>query len=490
MATWLRSAQLFLLLLLVAAAAPSLLFAQGGETPIRIPPAVAGRDGKVLVGIGRGVIYKSTVKPDKSMVLEDSLKAGQAGLPDSLDGVWYFDMPRPSDKNYVIGLASYNDNGAKKYCLIHSSDFGTSWTVTKPAALADEQFTVTSSFWLQGLTKMFWLKDGMHGWIYGKKGIVATTDGGATWQVQLKTVADPREGFNEGVWALCFRDAQNGVAAIGIPASMKFKRSVNGGASWDNAAGSAPELLRVNQIDWVDNYEFRAFCFDRNQLSSNGFWYFSADGMQWGTSKRIYNIVRQQSYMSEMFWLGRHHGFMVLRSGDIFRTNYNSDVTYYPGRNWTKEQAADSAAYPVPTSGGSGWGQKTILMKDQAGNDIFVHASTLRPDGNVYRLLAWGIQVLASAPIDPAFTSELGLSTYPNPTSGTSQLQFHLAAPQAGTVIVVDPLGREVLRRQLGIMDPGEQRVELDVATLPAGMYRYILQLGERRAGGAVVVSR
>lgn len=489
MAKWLRSTQVFMLLLLVSAVAPSLVFAQGGETPIRIPPALTGRDGKVLVGNARGVIYKSTVKPDKSMLLEDSIKAGQAGLPDSLDGVWYLSMPRPGDKNYVMGLASIQRNGVDRYCLIHSSDFGTSWTVTEPAALADSQFIVTTNFWLQGLTEMFWLNDGQHGWIYGKKGIVATTDGGATWQVQLRTVADPQEGFNEGVWALCFRDPQNGVATIGIPASMKFRTTSDGGASWNPSTGSAPELLRVNQIDWV-NKQYRAFCFDRNQLSSNGFWYFSPDGMSWGTSKRIFNVVREQSYMSEMFWVGHNQGLMVLRSGDIFRTDYNSDVTYYPGRNWTKVQAADSGVYPIPVSGGSGWGQKTILIKDQAGNDLFVHTSTLRPDGSIYRLLAWGIEILSSAPIDPAFTQELHLTAYPNPATGTSQLQFQLSAPEAGVVVVVDPLGREVLRRNLGLLDAGQQQVSLDMAGLPAGMYRYILQLGQQRAGGAVVVAR
>lgn len=493
MAKRLRSAQVFMVLLLVAAAAPSLLFAQGGETPIRIPPALTGRDGKVLLGIARGVIYKSTVKPDKGLALEDSIKAGQAGLPDSLDGVWYFSMPRPSDKNYVMGLASIKNNGAKKYCLIHSSDFGASWTVTEPPALADTQFTVTTSFWLQGLGKMLWLDDGMHGWIYGKKGIVATTDGGATWQVQLRTVASTQEGYNEGVWALAFRDAQNGVATIGIPANMKFQRTANGGASWTPSTGSAPELLRVVQVDWVNN-EYRAFCFDRNQLSSNGWFYFSTDGgTSWGTqAKRIPGIAREQSYMSELIWVGHQQGFMVLRSGDIFRTDYKviPPNPQYAGNNWTKIQVADSAAYPIPVGPGSGWGQKTIWMKDQAGNDILVHASTLRADGNLYRLLAWGIELLASAPIDPTFTEELHLSAYPNPAIGTSELQFQLSAPEAGIVVVVDPLGREVLRRDLGLMNAGQQRVALDVATLPAGMYRYVLQLGERRAGGAVVVAR
>lgn len=487
MAKWLRFAQILMVLLLVAAAAPSLLFAQGGDTPFRIAPALTGRDGKVLIGIARGVIYKSSVRPTGSMTLEDSIKAGQAGLPDSLDGVWHFSMPRSGDKNYVIGLASYRDAGTKKFCLIESNDFGTSWTFKTPAALADPNYLVTTSFWFQGLSQMFWLNDGMHGWIYGKRGIVRTTNAGETWDTLLTTVA-PADGFISsqiGVWSLSFKDSQNGTMSFGVPGLQHYNYTQDGGKTWTEWNGSAPAPTRSLQIDHVGNF-YRGFAFDRFATNTvRGFYMYSStdEGKTW-KSQTCNGMIREPSQMSEIMWLGVNVAFAVQRSGDIFQTTNG-------GANWTKIQVADSVAYPIPVGPSTAWGQKTILMKDQLGNNVMVHASTLDPQGNIYRLLQWFIQSIpADAPIDPTFAEELHLNTYPNPAIGTSELQFQLPAPEAGIVVVVDPLGREVLRRDLGLMNAGQQQVPLDVAGLPAGMYRYVLQIGERRAGGSLVVAR
>jgi len=60
----------------------------------------------------------------------------------------------------------------------------------------------------------------------------------------------------------------------------------------------------------------------------------------------------------------------------------------------------------------------------------------------------------------------------PNPTAGVAVVPFTTRASGPVRLVVLDPLGREVLRLVDGDLSAGEHRIPVDVRALPAGVYR------------------
>ncbi len=80
---------------------------------------------------------------------------------------------------------------------------------------------------------------------------------------------------------------------------------------------------------------------------------------------------------------------------------------------------------------------------------------------------------------DAAPRSDAGLRVWPNPASGAATLAVTLDGAAEAEVVVTDALGREVAR--LGTTaGPGERRLTLDAAALPAGVYVARLSAGSR----------
>ncbi len=63
------------------------------------------------------------------------------------------------------------------------------------------------------------------------------------------------------------------------------------------------------------------------------------------------------------------------------------------------------------------------------------------------------------------------LSPYPNPSSGYTTINYTLPTSSSVTITLHDILGREVLRREMGVQSEGEHEESLDVSELPIGSY-------------------
>ena len=77
----------------------------------------------------------------------------------------------------------------------------------------------------------------------------------------------------------------------------------------------------------------------------------------------------------------------------------------------------------------------------------------------------------------PEFASEMQpieVSLFPNPTEGHIRLQFHDFLQQTGQLIVLDAMGREVMREAIRSSD-----MEVDMQRLPAGSYIFNIQVGQ-----------
>ncbi len=476
-----------------------------GDSRYKNAPALTGRDGKVFIGIARGVIYKSSTRPDGGIMLEDSLLPG-VQLPADLHGVWDFAMPnQETHPNLIVGLASYaakDDEGNvidSTFGFLKSTDFGESWTLTKPAAFDREAFRVTNNFWLVGLTRMTWLPDAQHGWIFGKGGIVRTTDGGDTWAVADTTPAyvpggqDNAESGKIGIWGLGFKNALEGVAARGTPSGMALVKTTDGGVTWAEAISGGPTNRRVTQIDWM-GLTYRAFTFDRNKLNGEASerMYFSEDGRTWSVATNQV-ALREQTHMNEVLWAGHNQAFLILRSGEIWKS-----VKPFPPpppstdqrATWTNIQQADSSptGYPVPYQ--VGWGQRSILIKDQSGRDVIVHASTISNRGDIYRLYQWLVEISASAPGSGNVQAGMNVTAFPNPASTTADIRIDLNRGGNVSLSVVNLLGVEVLRHDAGRLETGRHDVAIDLGAIPSGSYRVIATCGDETRTTSLVVNR
>lgn len=64
-----------------------------------------------------------------------------------------------------------------------------------------------------------------------------------------------------------------------------------------------------------------------------------------------------------------------------------------------------------------------------------------------------------------------GINVFPNPTNDITNLTFGLAQASDVTVSVYNMLGAQVIAQDLGTVQAGEQRMELDFSTVEAGLY-------------------
>lgn len=82
------------------------------------------------------------------------------------------------------------------------------------------------------------------------------------------------------------------------------------------------------------------------------------------------------------------------------------------------------------------------------------------------------------------------LTLSPNPAARTSTISVHLGVASEVRVAVYDALGREVLASPARTLSAGDQRVALDVSTLPAGAYVVRVVTGDRVQTARLTVSR
>ncbi len=81
------------------------------------------------------------------------------------------------------------------------------------------------------------------------------------------------------------------------------------------------------------------------------------------------------------------------------------------------------------------------------------------------------------------------LAAYPNPASDLLQVEFTLPGATEASLQLTNLLGQTLLRRQVQVTQPNE-KVQLDVSTLEAGIYYVVLISGQEKTQQKVVISR
>ncbi|GAB4403811.1 MAG: hypothetical protein OHK0039_03440 [Bacteroidia bacterium] len=97
-----------------------------------------------------------------------------------------------------------------------------------------------------------------------------------------------------------------------------------------------------------------------------------------------------------------------------------------------------------------------------------------------FSLLAYNPEGFTTDLEDELPTAHLGLKLFPNPTSGTSTLEYALSGSQTVDLQLLDLSGCELWHRHLGRMPGGIHQQEVPTANLPAGIYLLRLRAGEQ----------
>lgn len=505
----------FLPLFLLTLGLPTLLSAQTAcrgestEIPWVVPPAVAGIDGDsetfdpglVFVGDRSGTLQ---IWEFSFGTLADAttLKPGE-GLPANVTGFWDVAV---TGENDVVALVTYTGSGGEWYGFLRSSDRGESWRLVEPASLRTAKFasvegkTVgftdwTGNFFRAPLYEMEWLSDGLHGWAWGRQGIVRTTDGGATWTVTYQADATAALGSPayQAVWGLAMRTPTEGTAVIGARIGGTVRRTTDGGATWFTGPNLAVE--RLADLDVVGG-EYRALRFNGQEREDNTFFYVSTDGQSWEQKKDLNRKVSSETvYPSEIVWTSYNDGFLVQRRGEIWRT---SDA----GANWTIEQEIDPQYDSIPYGDGThingmgfgdrypyaGYAQRTIAIRDDFGDHYLINVITDNCAGTIRNYIpVWPVSEFSSVPTEKK-PNALDILLLPNPTTDRCELRFRLPEASPLSLRIVDVRGTLLRTLDLGDHAAGEGRLEVGLDRLPAGLYHLVLRSDQGESTGSIVV--
>jgi hypothetical protein len=456
----------------------------GWDVRYRFVPAMAGCGTEVFVGQPNGTILQYDAGTG-GMSLRKTLHPG-VELPPGVEGVWSLSVPDPhSAPGLIVGLASYSDEGTQRYGVLRSTDMGTTWELHKPAALADPAYTVytgRNDFKKLTISRMYWL-NAQRGWLYGCNGLLTTADGGQSWTNVFKTTkADSVLG------QVAFADEMNGVASFGDFHLPILYRTSDGGASW-SLCYRPTFAWRIASVTYADG-EYRILALDPFQLSGNTYMLFWKGGNSWTLkiNSSYAKIRRGQTEMSELLWTGNNVGYMALRSGETWRTSDG-------GMKWEIfNQALDTTVgspYRV-LSGSMGsdsaFGQKTIILHGE--RDQIIQAVTGKSTGELQYLEPIGTPLAVASVAAPATQAWDSTGAFPTPAHSQVELRFELPLRSSVHLWVVDMLGREVLRQEPGEMEAGRQRIGLSLESVPGGAYRYIIDAGEHRITGSLVIAR
>jgi hypothetical protein len=79
-------------------------------------------------------------------------------------------------------------------------------------------------------------------------------------------------------------------------------------------------------------------------------------------------------------------------------------------------------------------------------------------------------------------------STYPNPFSESTTIEFNLSQVQTVNVLVFDAKGKLVRKEQYDHLNSGEQSITFERKDLPAGLYHYQIQSKGGSVGGKMLI--
>lgn len=96
----------------------------------------------------------------------------------------------------------------------------------------------------------------------------------------------------------------------------------------------------------------------------------------------------------------------------------------------------------------------------------------------------------ASAPAEPSLAGAHSMMLLPNPARDRATVRFTVEGGSEGTLEVMNTLGEEVMRRDLGRLESGTHEASIDLRELPAGLYLVRVTTGSATSTAKLTVTR
>lgn len=437
-----------------------------GASPQIAPRAMVALRGHVVIGReGRSLL----VSRDSG---ESWTNAG-AALPAEAQTVWSLVHPDTTGTPArILGVAATGGTSARAM-LIESTDGGSTWRDAGTLPELDALFRVpVDTMRLYGPPEMLFVDNssgqGSTGFIYSAVGLLASTDGGASWS---------RRGTPRAFRAMSMHDELNGIAALGDHVPATVLSSLPGGIAWTSDGGET----------WTQTYGF----------SDGGFFQHITLKAFSATQYRAFVPERFQNYMD----------WRLLRSSDAGRSwgEYLGRQSRRPlyGRAFWRDTTdihvvSDGAILQHAADGG----ELFYLLRDttqgywQTPLDLIPGYVTRAPiaatDGRYLyftvpgnRAARWrmaSIEPLAAIGSD---ATDAGMAIVPNPVDASGgRLLLGAKTTAAGELLIVDLIGRIHGRRSI---EPGLTSIALPGALEPGAYIAILRQAGRNTLAPFVV---
>ncbi|MBU2650041.1 MAG: T9SS type A sorting domain-containing protein [Bacteroidetes bacterium] len=395
-------------------------------------------------------------------------------IPFVLTAQWYLQASGTTENLASIYFADTlngwvtGSNGA----ILHTDDAGENW----------EEQTINTDYYLNDV----FFTDPNHGWVvgsqydgYGQGSLFRTLNGGNNWK-DMNFEDFPSNGvfFTDTLcgWAVGYGikhtadggetwESQNVPSGFGIARCVWFTDSLNGWVSGGHSNGSTGYIYGyiIHTSDGGNTWEYQFYYADRhgyelcdiyftdslNGWCVGGLWNdiilkTTNGGNSWDTS--YYSTGNNGLY--SVYFIDSFNGWAVGENGSIISTTDG-------GNTW--ESDTSNTSYHLKsvyfTENGHGWvvgDEGTILHADYS---------------QIVGLDEFG---------DHSFN--LGILCYPNPCSGTAFLRFTVNDYRLTICDLYSISGLWIRRLVNEVMPAGVHEMELDVSSLPDGIYILRLQ--------------
>lgn len=120
--------------------------------------------------------------------------------------------------------------------------------------------------------------------------------------------------------------------------------------------------------------------------------------------------------------------------------------------------------------------------------DLQLVAWISETDRNVIAVCKIPITITTSTDIFNSNELTNNISIYPNPTSDKTSINYSLEEVNSVSIKVVNTLGQIVLSKNLGLVNAGTHAYDLDVSTLPKGIYIVTMGVGNKNSSKKISV--
>ncbi len=411
---------------------------------------------------------------------------------------------------YYIGVANENMPAGYGYennvGTVHAGDDNLILRIAKVAWVRQNQNSSIST----DLNAVQFINDST-GWVVGNGVVLATTDSGKVWNVQLNT--------SSNYTAVFFVNPSTGW----VLQDNTLLKTTNGGGLWEAQTLPSPQVLNSLYFSsptegWIGcNNSVLFHTTDGTNWqqvnlgvgSDNKKILFTSPTMGWTCGYTILNTTDGGSqwnqvnipnlcYVSDMQFVDMTHGWLLSIGcwNSIVKTNDG-------GQTWTfhviDSMNGISAFHFIDTlngwavgnggkmystaDGGEHWYPRTSGIMNTFNDVQFVNASlgwAVGYDGTILRTTVGGkyTDVREDGPLDIPNQFSLG-QNYPNPFNPSTTFSFTIGQPSFVTLRVYNLLGQEVASLINEDMHQGKYTVTWNPTDLPSGMYFYRLTAGK-----------